>query len=147
MVSRRQFLTTTGAVASLGLCAGIVAGVPGCTPAPAAEPINADLAFAIERHRAALADMEASGRVQEACESAMRMLETPDTRSAFDAADDAFDLDCEREQAAHNRVIAAPIFTLADMRAKASYLASVSQHMIHDGDTMAALLTSMGGEA
>lgn len=46
-MNRRQILTTTGAVASLGLCAGIVVGVPGCTPAPAAEayPI-ADLADA-----------------------------------------------------------------------------------------------------
>ena len=36
-MNRRQLLATTGAVASLGLCAGIVAGVPGCAPAPAAE--------------------------------------------------------------------------------------------------------------
>lgn len=143
-MNRRELLTTTGAVASLSLCAAIVAGAPGCTPAPAAEPISADLAFAIERHRAALADMEASGRVQEACERAMQVLETPDTRSAFDAAEDAFDLDCEREQVAHNRVIAAPIATLADMRAKATYLARVARHMIHDGNTMAALLASMG---
>lgn len=37
-MNRRQLLATTSAVASIGLCAGIVAGAPGCTPAPAAEP-------------------------------------------------------------------------------------------------------------
>lgn len=53
-MNRRQLLATTGAVASFGLCAGIVAGVPGCTPAPAAETASASVAAAIDAHRAAV---------------------------------------------------------------------------------------------
>lgn len=144
-MNRREALRTLAAGSAAGAIAGGMAVM--ATPSATAAPIGAGLALAIERHRAALAGMEASGKVQEACERALRTLETPDTRSAFDAADDAFTLDCGREAAAHNRVIAAPIVTLADMRAKASYLASVSRHMIHDGNTMATLLASMGGES
>lgn len=52
-MNRRQLLATTGAVASLGLCAGIITGAPGCTPAPAAElPASPTMADMIDRAKA-----------------------------------------------------------------------------------------------
>ncbi|WP_427026575.1 hypothetical protein ACP4J4_20370 (plasmid) [Aureimonas ureilytica] len=58
-MNRRQLLATTGAVASLALCAGIVAGAPGCTPAPAAEPDA--LLDLVNEYREGLAAFNASG--------------------------------------------------------------------------------------
>ncbi len=145
-MNRRQILTTTGAVASLSLCAAIVAGAPGCTPAPAAEPISAGLAFAIERHRAAFNASEASGRLSSTCDEARSILSTPETEAAFQAADNAFNLDCGVETAALDALMAAPILTLADMRAKASYLAKHVPGTCDDSPAMLALLASMAAK-
>lgn len=145
-MNRRQILTTTGAVASLGLCAGIVARAPGCTPAPAAEPISAGLAFAIAQHRAALSEFTASCRLFSACEEAAQKLETPETTAAMDAADDAAQIDGEREAAARLRLMSEPTLSLADVRAKASYLIETAQ-VFDFPDEVAALVVSLGESA
>lgn len=58
-MNRRQLLAATGAVTSLSLCASIVAGAPGCTRAPAAEPDA--LLDLVNEYREGLAVFNASG--------------------------------------------------------------------------------------
>lgn len=145
-MNRRQLLSTTDAVASLSLCAGIVAGVPGCTPAPAAEPISPGLAFAIDQHRKVLADFTASCRLFSACEEAAGKLKTPETTAAMDAADEAAQIDGERETTARLRLMSEPVLSLADVRAKADYL--TEQARVFDfPDEVAALVVSLGARS
>ncbi len=106
-MNRRDLLTSTGAGMALGFCAAVVAATPGCAPveAPAAERINADLAAAIEAHRATIRQDEAL--YDDDCKPLV-------DGGALEASDAAI-------ATALAAVAAAPCHTLEDVAAKARH--------------------------
>lgn len=143
-MNRREALRTLAAGSAAGaLAAGAIVAV---TPATVtAEPIGAELAALIERHRACAAAMDALGARHGAAEKAAMISGNAADRAAFKAVDDAFNDACERTTNAMDDIVAAPIATLADMRAKAAYLARIMPGTCEHNGTVAALLASMGG--
>lgn len=142
-MNRREALRTLAAGSAAGALAGGM--VIMTTPSATAAPIGAGLAFAIERHRAALSDLLASARLYDTCEEAARKLPTPETLATMQATDEAAQLDGDREANARSRLFAEPVATMAEVQAKAQYLAENARHFAFDDD-MAALMASIVGQ-
>lgn len=143
-MNRREALRTLAAGSAAGaLAAGVVIVA---TPVPVtAEPIGAELVALIERHRAFNAELDALGKRHGDAEEAAIKSRSPADRAAFKAVDDAFNDACERTTNAMDDIVAAPIATLADMRAKAVYLARIMPGTCEHNGAIASLLASMGG--
>lgn len=112
-------------------------------PSATTAPIGAGLAFAIERHRAALAELTRSCLVYSACEEAAQKFRTPETVAAMEAAEAVTDIDGERELVTRLRFLSEPVTTMAEVQAKAQYIAANALALDYD-EQMTALVTSMG---
>lgn len=145
-MNRREALRTLAAGSAAGALAGGMAIM--ATPSATAEPISHGLAVAIERHRIAqaAADAAAAARQPYAWAEFKSANADDETRAKFWALDKAFDDACGPMFHALDAVAAVPIVTLADMRAKAVFLAEHMPGTCDHNETMAALIASMGGE-
>lgn len=114
---------------------------------PIAVPPGIAMSTAIMRHRAASAvvDAAAAARQPFAWVEFDQADADAETRERFAALNKAFDDACGPLFVALDEVIAAPIASLADMHAKAAYLAQVMPGTNDHNGSMAALIESMSG--
>lgn len=143
-LTRRQALRALAAGSAAGaLAAGVV--VVATPTTVTAEPIGAELAILIERHRIAALAQDVAMRMQTQAEEKALRMPCATNEAAFREVDDRFNAACEGQIDAMDAIVAAPIATLADMRAKATYLAQIMPGTCEHNGTIAALLASMGG--
>lgn len=152
-MNRRDALRQFGTAAALGAVSGaMIATIPGCPPTPppaSAETIGAELTAAIERYREALVVEHAALDARRPFEWAEfdRAEPSADARAAFVSADETFQAAAEVTFEAIDAIVAVPIHTLADMRAKAVFLSTVMPpRCLEYNEALAALLASMSGE-
>lgn len=151
-MNRRTVLRSSAALVAGCTSGAIAAGVVAVASpsSAAAEPVGAELSVAIERCRSALAVERAAleARRPFAWAEFDQAGSSADAKAAFESADEGFQAAVELTIDAIDDIVAVPIHTLADMRAKAVFLsAAMPPRCLEYDDTLAALLASMGGAA
>lgn len=156
-MNRRELFPTLGAGMAFGGLAAIVGTSHGCAPvpAPAAERIGSEIGAAIERHRAAGLAFDAADRVYARLDDAIRDRLAADPtaerqrleqEAGFGAAEEAWHEAAREIVVALDALMAAPIATLADARAKAAHALGHGDLTHADPAMLRALLRSLAGD-